>query len=320
VTVDDDERKLFGRALRYALSRTGRGPVLDGLFGLGVDDARLEDEPFVLGTIFETSGELMLSEPLLDLLGPRVDGHPARLVLPALDTDAAPGALTGNSLRVDGMCLTGGRGTRYWAVPCRRDDGSQTLALLEDDDISLRTPSTGFDPAAGVERLLGELPRDLVLEEREYVPSVLLALLRRCLGHTLAGLGQRMLDATLAHVQDRKQFGAPIAHMQTVQHRLADVHVALVAARSVLGAAWSSPDPLVSLAGFCEAAEAASLAARHAQQLTGAQGFTEEHGLHHVVRRTYLLSGMLSPAGDPVAALGAKVTQDPVLRRLTVDF
>ena len=41
------------------------------------------------------------------------------------------------------------------------------------------------------------------------------------------GILHRLLDDTLNHVRTRKQFGVPLASFQALQHRLADMYIAL---------------------------------------------------------------------------------------------
>ncbi|MGB6207566.1 acyl-CoA dehydrogenase family protein, partial [Mycobacterium sp.] len=49
---------------------------------------------------------------------------------------------------------------------------------------------------------------------------------------TTVGACQRILDLVLDHVRNRHQFGAPIGSFQAVQHKAADMHVAVERARA----------------------------------------------------------------------------------------
>jgi alkylation response protein AidB-like acyl-CoA dehydrogenase len=44
---------------------------------------------------------------------------------------------------------------------------------------------------------------------------------------TMVGACQRILDLVLDHVRDRHQFGVPIGSFQAIQHKAADMHVAI---------------------------------------------------------------------------------------------
>src|SRR5690606_23533999 len=48
------------------------------------------------------------------------------------------------------------------------------------------------------------------------------------------GAGRRLLDATVAHVRTREQFGRPVGEFQAIQHRLADTLIELEFAGSLL--------------------------------------------------------------------------------------
>ena len=50
---------------------------------------------------------------------------------------------------------------------------------------------------------------------------------------TMVGACQRILDLVLEHVKSRQQFGVPIGSFQAVQHKAADMHVAIERARAL---------------------------------------------------------------------------------------
>ena len=112
----------------------------------------------------------------------------------------------------------------------------------------------------------------------------------------LVGLGQRMLDLTVAYVNEREQFGVPVGSFQAVKHHLADAALHLAFARpAVHRAAWSlatkSPDVVrdVSMAKAM-ASDAAMLTGRKALQCHGAIGYTEEADLHLFLKRSWALA------------------------------
>jgi hypothetical protein len=118
----------------------------------------------------------------------------------------------------------------------------------------------------------------------------------------LVGAGQAMLSAAVDYAKQRTQFGRVIGSYQAIKHKLADVHIALELARPLLyGAALSlaadSSDTARDVsAAKVAAAEAATLAARHALQTHGAIGFTSEHDLSLWLLRVQALR---SAWGDP---------------------
>ncbi|MFJ9347271.1 acyl-CoA dehydrogenase family protein [Streptomyces sp. NPDC101237] len=101
------------------------------------------------------------------------------------------------------------------------------------------------------------------------------------------GAAERALERTVAYVGQREQFGRAIGSFQAVKHRLADVHVAVRAARSAAYyAAWATAhgEPAGALA-LAQALEALRSAAAEGIQLHGGIGFTWEHEAHLFFKR-----------------------------------
>ena len=94
----------------------------------------------------------------------------------------------------------------------------------------------------------------------------------------LLGLGERLLEVSVAYVRQRRQFGREIGSYQAVKHRLADVRIALDFARPLLhGAALATDDRARDVSAAAVACgDAAYLAARTALQVHGAVGYTRE--------------------------------------------
>jgi alkylation response protein AidB-like acyl-CoA dehydrogenase len=95
----------------------------------------------------------------------------------------------------------------------------------------------------------------------------------------LLGLGEHLIEASVAYVKQRRQFGREIGSYQAIKHRLADVRIALDFARPLLhGAAVAGEDtrPRDVSAAKVACADAAYLAARTALQVHGAVGYTQE--------------------------------------------
>ncbi|SDT52208.1 acyl-CoA dehydrogenase family protein [Actinoplanes derwentensis] len=95
----------------------------------------------------------------------------------------------------------------------------------------------------------------------------------------LLGAGRALLEMSIAYATTRSQFGRPVGAFQAVQHRLADVSVALTFARPLLHAAAVTVCPEDVSAAKVACGEAAVLAARAALQVHGAIGFTAEFEL-----------------------------------------
>ncbi|HWS94714.1 MAG TPA: acyl-CoA dehydrogenase family protein [Mycobacterium sp.] len=150
----------------------------------------------------------------------------------------------------------------------------------------------------------GELPIHRVLQG-DPMP---LAAGRRALGWWLVGTSRAMLSLARQHAVDRVQFGRRISSFQAIRHRLAETLVAIEGAEATLDVATAQPDDhdgLASLLGKAAAGQAALTTARHCQQVLGGIGFTAEHQLHHHVKRTLILDGLLGSARELTRQAGA---------------
>ncbi|MFI2434355.1 acyl-CoA dehydrogenase family protein [Streptomyces sp. NPDC018693] len=103
------------------------------------------------------------------------------------------------------------------------------------------------------------------------------------------GAADRALERTVEYVGRREQFGRAIGSFQAVQHRLADVYVAVQSARSAAYyAAWAGPARTGEAVGglaLAQALQALRTAAAEAVQLHGGIGFTWEHEAHLYFKR-----------------------------------
>ncbi|MBW0017084.1 MAG: acyl-CoA dehydrogenase [Mycobacterium sp.] len=121
---------------------------------------------------------------------------------------------------------------------------------------------------------------------------------------TMVGACQRILDLVLEHVRSRQQFGVPIGSFQAVQHKAADMHVAIQRARALAYFAAltiAADDPRRRLAAAmakASAGECQSLVFRHGLQLHGAMGFTWENDLQFALKRAKAGELMLGGAAE----------------------
>lgn len=113
------------------------------------------------------------------------------------------------------------------------------------------------------------------------------------------GVMRRLLRDTLDHVRERRQFGVPIASFQALQHRLADMHLALEQAAALTAATaeqMNGPAAAMREAAVSSAKVMISRACRvvgqGAVQLHGGMGMTEELALGHYFRRATRIEQM----------------------------
>ncbi|WP_219216967.1 acyl-CoA dehydrogenase family protein [Variovorax boronicumulans] len=116
------------------------------------------------------------------------------------------------------------------------------------------------------------------------------------------GVMRRLLADTLDYVRQRKQFGVPIASFQVLQHRLADMHMALAQAealtQAVLEAMDGTADERARAVSSAKVAVARACKAvgQGAVQLHGGMGMTEELAIGHYFRRATLIESQFGPA------------------------
>jgi alkylation response protein AidB-like acyl-CoA dehydrogenase len=126
---------------------------------------------------------------------------------------------------------------------------------------------------------------------------------------TMVGSCQRILDLALEYVRDRHQFGVPIGSFQAIQHKMADMHVAIERARSLsyfAALTIAEHDPRQRLAAAmakASAGECQSLVFRHGLQSFGAMGFTWEHDLQFALKRAKAGELLLGGAAEHRAVI-----------------
>jgi alkylation response protein AidB-like acyl-CoA dehydrogenase len=103
------------------------------------------------------------------------------------------------------------------------------------------------------------------------------------------GAAQRVLEMTVEHLLVREQFGRPLGSFQALRHRVADLTVAVEAARSSAWYAARATDDLGVAAPLAKAvaADAFVQVAGESIQLHGGIGFTWEHDVHLYFKRAW---------------------------------
>ena len=117
--------------------------------------------------------------------------------------------------------------------------------------------------------------------------------LERC-GNATMALGQASgaLEDVIAYVQERKQFGKPLAEFQAVQMKLADMQMKVEAARLLIWRAAANaerglPSVLDSSVGKCFANSIAREVTGDALQLMGAYGYSKEFPMERRLRDSW---------------------------------
>ncbi|MFE5476187.1 acyl-CoA dehydrogenase family protein [Nocardia sp. NPDC056541] len=126
------------------------------------------------------------------------------------------------------------------------------------------------------------------------------------------GLSRAMLDATVAHVGTREQFGRPIGSFQAVKHACADMLVQVRVAGKLVEAAVrdqareaADASTSASMAKSYACAAAVDIAGK-AMQLHGGMGYTWESGIHVYLKRAALNRSLFGSPARHRAALARR--------------
>ncbi|UCE61095.1 MAG: acyl-CoA dehydrogenase family protein [Phycisphaerales bacterium] len=136
------------------------------------------------------------------------------------------------------------------------------------------------------------LPEDALLGQRGRGMGVALTTLnggRIGIAAQALGIGQACLEEAAAYANTRVQFGKPIARLQAIQKKIADIAVGVEAARLLTyKAAWEkdSGKDFVQSGAMAKlfAAEACSKAANHAVQVFGGYGYCQDYPVERFLR------------------------------------
>lgn len=192
----------------------------------------------------------------------------------------------------------------HWLVSARDAAGMLRLALVLPDaagvsrrDLRLADGSwaaeLGFDNVP-VTALFGDVGADALPLLEQVTDEAQLAT-----GAEAIGVMQRLLRDTLDYVRQRKQFGVPLASFQVLQHRLADMHMALLQANALVGATLAAMDGPAAqrrravASAQVAVARAARTVGQGAVQLHGGMGMTDELVVGHGFKRLTLVEQLM---------------------------
>jgi alkylation response protein AidB-like acyl-CoA dehydrogenase len=182
---------------------------------------------------------------------------------------------------VDGSDGPGGelsRWTRFSAQPVATMDPTRRLARLQPE----QTEAIGPDPGIA------------------NIAAILLAAEQ-------IGAAERCLDLTVDYAKNRVQFGRPIGSFQALKHRMADLYVAIAAARALVNDACDDPTPTNAAAARLAATETLANVAAEGIQLHGGIAITWEHDMHLYFKRAHGSSHLLSSPRELLNELESEV-------------
>ncbi len=126
----------------------------------------------------------------------------------------------------------------------------------------------------------------------------------------MVGLGQRLLDDTLAYIKEREQFGVAIGSFQALQHRMVEAYARIEQCRSMLYRAAltdrTDNPALIKAAAGAKAfiGENVDAIAREAVQMHGGMGITDELAIGHAMKRVMVLARLFGDTDTLLAEYG----------------
>lgn len=263
-----------------------------GGFGGSWDDARV---------VFRLAGYHGLAQPLVEAalsryVASRAGREGAGALAGSAEGTFAQGRFTGQL-----ASIAGPHGARYLVAPF---EGAALIIELADVQMGEGAAISG-EP-----RLCAQVEDAPALK----VDDDILALAAFARAAQIAGALDAALGRSVEYVNERQQFGRPLAKFQAVQQSLATFACEAAAANcAAIGAAQALDRGEASFeiaAAKLRANMAAGTGASIAHQVHGAIGFTEEYPLHHLTRRLWTWRSEMG--GD---AYWAKLLGERVLAR-----
>ncbi len=121
------------------------------------------------------------------------------------------------------------------------------------------------------------------------------------------GAAERCLELTVDYTKQRVQFGRPIGSFQALKHRMADLYVAVSAARAVVDDAVAEPTSTAAALARVAATEAFDAVAAEAIQMHGGIAITWEHDIQLYFKRAHGSGQLLGPTRDYLRRLEPEV-------------
>lgn len=316
--LTNEEAAALRMSVQASIARLGdAAAVADNVGALDL----LEDALPALAIFFEEFGRHHLVTTLTDALVGHALGFEGAAVgygLPQPGLTDPPGATRGagdiKRLRIDAVLRAPGGLPAAALVPL--GDGAVVVPLSE----LQATAATGFDTDGAWQRIRGDLQEDAVttIDAADWARATALA--RLSLGSELLGVATQINTIATDHVTARHQFGKPLGSFQTVRHRIAEAHVAIQAAQTILNLGWAAatdinPEDLgvYAVAAKAAAGRAFESASRTANQVCGGMGLTLEHALPVLVRRGSALNVLLGDPTDLTATIGRALSSGEVM-------
>ncbi len=298
MTIDAHEVGLIRASLRHVLTTCAPTDVPGALLAEGWAELIDADVALAITVLAEEAGRARSAAPVVDLAMPAGAGFEPDATTVFVIDELVVGGFT--------------RASRFVLV---KDSGLFSIAA---DDVTV-TPINGVDPSMGLGRVQINVARGDQIADGSVAARTVTAG-RLALASQMVGAVEQMLTDTIGYVNERHQYGRAIGSFQSVKHRLADVKVAVAAAKAGVHAAWEAGDTTSAIAAKCLAGRAQLLASTHCFQVHGGIAFTVEHGFHQWVRRGQVLDLLLGSTDDLTRQLGQRLIATGSAPRVPANF
>ncbi|CAO5169420.1 putative acyl-CoA dehydrogenase fadE25 [Frankia sp. AiPs1] len=328
--ADADERERFTVEAREALTRSGFAAVHipEQYGGQGADSvatcivieevARACAASSLIPAVNKLGSMPVIlsgSEELKQLVLPSVASGEAMISYALSEREAgsdtasmrARARLSGDEWILDGTkaWITGAGESTWYTVMAvtdpnatRRVDGISAFVVHRDDpgfEVGTKERKLGIkgSPTAEIHFNSCTIPANRIIGEPGTGLRTALATLdhtRPTIGAQAVGIAQGALDAALAYVRERRQFGRVIADNQGVQFMLADMGMKIEAARHLVYVSAARAERgeqglgFVSAAAKCFASDVAMAVTTDAVQLFGGAGYTRDFPVERMMR------------------------------------
>lgn len=196
----------------------------------------------------------------------------------------------------------GGESTWYTVMavtdPDKKANGISAFVVHKDDpgfSIGAKEKKMGIKGSPTTELYFEDcrIPADRIIGDEGTGFKTALATLdhtRPTIGAQAVGIAQGAVDASIAYVKERKQFGKPIGDFQAVQFMLADMAMKVEAARLMVYTAAARAERgepalgFISSASKCFASDVAMEVTTDAVQLFGGYGYTTDFPVERFMR------------------------------------
>jgi acyl-CoA dehydrogenase len=283
------------------------------LAGAGFADALLPEEaggaalPLELAfELFEACGRHALPLPLPETMWARALLHRAKQPSPAGPVGLGLSAMAPAGPRAQGLWVEVSAGRCCDHVLAQTDQGLRLLAVA---DAQVQAHGLAMDARMGWEDSRVQAAPLLPMAVDLKAVQALLAAAQ------MSGALMGVFEQSLAHANQRQQFGKPIGKFQAIQHNLSviaeQVFAARMAARLACQGDLGAIEPLRVAVAKARTSQAAQQVTALAHGLHGAMGFTSEFDLQLRTRRLYAWRMCAGAESHWQQALGRAVLATP---------